>query len=734
MRKITADRLGRPAPPAVGVGLTEVDAELPLRLTLGLSKLMGSVDTMTGATDISDGLRGTPPKPVAGDDDAVLFGSGEWKHIDDDSLPDELDANARVAVLKNDVLVGKRRAINFIEGDAITIVANDDGPNEEIEVTISASSTTAPPALTDPATPPDLTSNARLEVRKNSVSVGKRRAINLIEGANVTLTVTDDDPDEEVEIEIAATGNISGNLTVPYLPRASGADTLEDSRVLDDGTTIQALGNTWIGASSPVTAPVSRLTVHESNPTPSAGGSVALRVGSGASPEPVGPGSGAVAGAVVVGSNLASQDSGALGLVAVASQVHFFQITDASNNSPIVITAPAHGVSNGETVKIAGVTGNPGANGTWVVTYIDENSFSLDGSTGNGTFSGGDIKAEISAAVHVPATGRPLFGVRAIVAPYSTDVSGDDYPFYDTSDVVDGFIAEMYPGGAGGGTSAFVSRGGGATYNGWWNNGITLSRVKQNGIVFRRVPRLPLTITDASNETPIVIEAVAHGGTTGQRAWIAGVSGNTAANGQWAAITVIDENHFSLDTSVGNGAFSAWDSSESYLEDPGEPFSSVIFDMSTLVAGGNTTLVAVPSQYATSVDDATSDPVSSLWITGSNGIAPVGVNLVLDGYAANDNGGNTPNTAGLSFAFQGSVQILYRLSAAASHELVLTNDGDVFVRYDSSNGNMAFFGADPVTQQSTYGPGGTDDQRLTALENGLIALGLFVAGGGGGGA
>ncbi len=83
MRRIWADRLARPAPPAVGVGLTEVDAELPLRLTLGVSTLFGSIDEMTGATGVSDGLTGLPPKPVAGDDSSVLTGGGVWKHISD---------------------------------------------------------------------------------------------------------------------------------------------------------------------------------------------------------------------------------------------------------------------------------------------------------------------------------------------------------------------------------------------------------------------------------------------------------------------------------------------------------------------------------------------------------------------------------------------------------------------------------------------------------------------------
>jgi hypothetical protein len=66
----------------------------------------------------------------------------------------------------------------------------------------------------------------------------------------------------------------------------------------------------------------------------------------------------------------------------------------------------------------------------------------------------------------------------------------------------------------------------------------------------------PLTITGATNATPIVITSVAHGLTSGSSVAITGVGGNTAANGSWAII-VIDADHFSLDTSTGNGAYTS---------------------------------------------------------------------------------------------------------------------------------------------------------------------------------
>jgi len=68
-------------------------------------------------------------------------------------------------------------------------------------------------------------------------------------------------------------------------------------------------------------------------------------------------------------------------------------------------------------------------------------------------------------------------------------------------------------------------------------------------------------ITNATNATPIVVTSALHGMATGEHVRIFGVGGNTAANGDWQ-VTQINVNTFSLDTSVGNGAYTAggrWD-------------------------------------------------------------------------------------------------------------------------------------------------------------------------------
>jgi type IV pilus assembly protein PilY1 len=66
-------------------------------------------------------------------------------------------------------------------------------------------------------------------------------------------------------------------------------------------------------------------------------------------------------------------------------------ITGATNASPIVITATDHGFDPGHTVVVKDVGGNTAANGNWTITYIDDDSFSLNGSTGNGAYTSGGI-------------------------------------------------------------------------------------------------------------------------------------------------------------------------------------------------------------------------------------------------------------------------------------------------------------------------------------------------------
>lgn len=73
-----------------------------------------------------------------------------------------------------------------------------------------------------------LISALRIILRKNSAgSDFNRRRLNLIEGANVTLTVTDDAANDEVDVQIASSGGAGGYATV----RENGTDLTQRSNL-----------------------------------------------------------------------------------------------------------------------------------------------------------------------------------------------------------------------------------------------------------------------------------------------------------------------------------------------------------------------------------------------------------------------------------------------------------------------------------------------------------------------
>jgi hypothetical protein len=64
-------------------------------------------------------------------------------------------------------------------------------------------------------------------------------------------------------------------------------------------------------------------------------------------------------------------------------------ITGATNAAPIVLTIASHGYVTGDQVLVAGVLGNTAANGDWTITVLTANTFSLNGSIGNGAYTSG---------------------------------------------------------------------------------------------------------------------------------------------------------------------------------------------------------------------------------------------------------------------------------------------------------------------------------------------------------
>jgi hypothetical protein len=64
-------------------------------------------------------------------------------------------------------------------------------------------------------------------------------------------------------------------------------------------------------------------------------------------------------------------------------------ISGATNASPIALQYSGGTITNGETVVVSGVLGNYAANGTFVATVVDGSHVTLNGSVGNGTYTGG---------------------------------------------------------------------------------------------------------------------------------------------------------------------------------------------------------------------------------------------------------------------------------------------------------------------------------------------------------
>ena len=80
-------------------------------------------------------------------------------------------------------------------------------------------------------------------------------------------------------------------------------------------------------------------------------------------------------------------------------------ITNASDEMPIVIASADHGLKTGDEVSVSDVSGNTAANGTFTITKVDDDNFSLNGSKGNSAYiSGGTWEASKS---RIPIISQP---------------------------------------------------------------------------------------------------------------------------------------------------------------------------------------------------------------------------------------------------------------------------------------------------------------------------------------
>ena len=109
------------------------------------------------------------------------------------------------------------------------------------------------------------------------------------------------------------------------------------------------------------------------------------------------------------------------------------KINGATNASPIVISSVGgdHQFQTGDTAVISGVTGNTAANGTWTVTRINSSTFSLNGSTGNGAWTGGGLAlgsdmTKAGSGYMLGAGGTQMFAPVMVLGGYP---SGQNFPW-----------------------------------------------------------------------------------------------------------------------------------------------------------------------------------------------------------------------------------------------------------------------------------------------------------------
>jgi hypothetical protein len=249
-------------------------------------------------------------------------------------------------------------------------------------------------------------------------------------------------------------------------------------------------------------------------------------------------------------------------------------VTGASYPGLIEITtASPHGLATGALVSISGALGNTAANGTFTITVTGSTSFTLNGSIGNGTWTGGGSVVSVASWAVTEASYPGLIEITTAL-PHGLPTG-----------------AQVSIGGVSGNTDAngtftitvisatsFTLNG--ASANGTWTGGGTVASVA------------PATITAASNASPIAITTTSpHNLRTGAQVSISGAVGNTAANGAFP-ITVTGPTSFTLNGTTGNGAWTSGGTITLSVYDPTTIQTIVVNALAT--ATGTTANVVTP--------------------------------------------------------------------------------------------------------------------------------------------
>lgn len=252
-------------------------------------------------------------------------------------------------------------------------------------------------------------------------------------------------------------------------------------------------------------------------------------------------------------------------------------IASYTNGPTLVITTNvAHNLVNGQVVFISGAIGNGAVNGTWIVANVGTNTATLLNNNGSNAgynsnsatlyaaapriASGtGATAASISQhgtyVVDIPVAARtvvnaasPLGDVnRLLVMKSSLYPTKNSGIFKITAvDTVNNRYTIDYRS-----TDAPPPELNTLT---WW---LYEGEVQVSNYIYNFDATATFTVNGATNANPIVVSTSnPHPFATGEKVSITNVGGNTGANGIWT-ITYVDATHFSLNGSIGNGAFSS---------------------------------------------------------------------------------------------------------------------------------------------------------------------------------
>lgn len=128
--------------------------------------------------------------------------------------------------------------------------------------------------------------------------------------------------------------------------------------------------------------------------------------------------------------NYTAQEVQVRAILGVRYSTPLIAVAALSLGTPIVVgTSTPHGFATGDFVWISGVTGSSSANGSWVITVLSPSTFSLNGSVGGGTWTGGGSAQLVSGSLEF------LYADNTVTSGLSDvgGVAGDALPLYCTA-------------------------------------------------------------------------------------------------------------------------------------------------------------------------------------------------------------------------------------------------------------------------------------------------------------